>query len=256
MAAKQPKSGVAVSARNFTRLVIDPAFSYTSNRMQIEILPSLLAADLARLGEELRRTAESGADAVHIDVMDAHFVPNLSYGPDIVALARAAAPGLRRHVHLMMTRPDLYIDAFADAGAETLQIHVECDADVHAALAHIARRGVKPAIALNPETPAQAVLPYLGETREILVMTVHPGRGGQRFIEDCLPKISAVRRMAGEDATVMVDGGVNMETAAAAAAAGANAFVAGTFLYKTGDMRRAVTELRENCRKNHAADPR
>ena len=235
-------------------LVMRGAFPYTLPCMQIQILPSLLAADLGRLGDELRRTEASGADAVHLDVMDAHFVPNLSYGPDVVALSRATVPGLYRHVHLMMTRPDRYVDAFAAAGAQTIQVHVEADADVHATIARIAAAGAKPAIVLNPETPAHAAAPYIGETDEILVMTVHPGRGGQKFIEECLPKIAAVRRMAGDGATVMVDGGVNASTAALAAAAGANAFVAGSYLFGRGDMKAAVAELRETCRKSHAAE--
>ena len=222
--------------------------------MQIQILPSLLAADLGRLGDELRRTEASGADAVHLDVMDAHFVPNLSYGPDVVALSRAAVPGLYRHVHLMMTRPDLYVDAFAAAGAQTVQVHVEADVDVHETLAKIAAAGAKPAIVLNPETPAQAAAPYLGETDEILVMTVHPGRGGQKFIEECLPKVAAVRRMAGGGATVMVDGGVNAATAALAAEAGASAFVAGSHLFRQEDMKAAVAELRETCRRRYGAE--
>ncbi len=229
-------------------------FFLYSLRMEIKILPSLLAADLARLGEEISRAADSGADALHLDIMDAHFVPNLSYSPEISALSRRVAPGFFRHVHLMMTRPDLYIDAFAEAGAQTIQIHAESDMDVHAALAAIEARGIKSAVAVNPETPASAVFPYLGETSEILVMTVHPGRGGQKFIEECLPKISAIRRAAPEGTSIMVDGGVNRETAALAARAGADAFVAGSYLFKQQDMRAAVADLRETCRKEYGTD--
>ena len=216
--------------------------------MRIEILPSLLAADFGRLADEIARAAGSGADALHLDVMDAHFVPNLSFGPDVVALSRRVAPSFHRHVHLMMTRPDLYIEPFARAGAETIQIHVEADCDVHDALSRIRALGLRAAIVLNPETPSEAVFPYLKEIDELLVMTVHPGYGGQSFIEDCLPKISAIRRRASQiglgDLDIMVDGGVSDATAPLAAAAGANQFVAGSHLFKQADMAAAVSALR------------
>ncbi len=214
--------------------------------MQIQILPSLLAADFGILGAEISRVAKSGAEALHIDVMDAHFVPNLSFGPDVVALARRVEPDLYRNVHLMMTRPDLYLEPFAKAGAQTIQIHVEADCDIHAGLARIRALGLRPALVLNPETPADAVFPYLGECDELLVMTVHPGYGGQAFIADCLPKIAALRRRAPE-LDIMVDGGVNAETAVLAARAGANQFVAGSYLFKMADMGPAVSALRASC---------
>lgn len=214
--------------------------------MTVQILPSLLAADFGRLADEIRRAEASGADALHLDVMDAHFVPNLSFGPDVVALSRRVAPAFFRHVHLMMTRPDLYLEKFASAGAQTIQIHVEADCDVHAELARIRALAVRPAIALNPETPAEAVFPYLRECDEVLVMTVHPGYGGQKFIADCLPKVSAIRARA-PHLDVMVDGGVNSETAVAAARAGANRFVAGSHLFRQADMAAAVAAMRADC---------
>lgn len=217
-----------------------------ASAMTVQILPSLLAADFGRLADEIRRAEASGADALHLDVMDAHFVPNLSFGPDVVALSRRVAPAFFRHVHLMMTRPDLYLEKFASAGAQTIQIHVEADCDVHAELARIRALGVRPALALNPETPAEAVFPYLRECDEILVMTVHPGYGGQKFIADCLPKVSAIRARA-PHLDVMVDGGVNSETAVRAARAGANQFVAGSHLFKQADMAAAVASLRADC---------
>ena len=216
--------------------------------MQIQILPSLLAADFGILGAEISRVAKSGAEALHIDVMDAHFVPNLSFGPDVVALARRVEPDLYRNVHLMMTRPDLYLEPFAKAGAQTIQIHVEADCDIHHELARIRAMGIRPGLVLNPETPVELVLPYLKACDELLVMTVHPGYGGQKFISECLPKITAVRkRMPRLD--VMVDGGVNAETAVLAAQAGANQFVAGSYLFKQTDMKAAVEGLREGMRK-------
>ncbi len=217
--------------------------------MKIQILPSLLAADFGCLASEIKRAAASGADALHLDVMDAHFVPNLSFGPDVVALARRVAPDFYRHVHLMMTRPDLYLDAFAKAGAQTLQIHVEADCDLHVELRRIRALGIRPAIVINPATPASAVFPYLRECDEVLVMTVNPGYGGQSFIAECLPKIAAIRaeavRLGRVDFDLMVDGGINAETAVLAAQAGANQFVAGSYLFKFADMRQGVEDLRQ-----------
>ena len=209
----------------------------------MHILPSLLAADFGRLADEILRAEASGADALHLDVMDAHFVPNLSFGPDVVALAKRVAPGFYRNVHLMMSRPDLYLEAFAKAGAQTIQVHVEADCDLHRELRRIREMGLRNAIVLNPETPFERVVPYLGEVDEALVMTVHPGYGGQKFIDDCLPKIAALRA-ACPDLDVMVDGGINAETALQAAKAGANMFVAGSYLFCQTDMRAAVADMR------------
>ena len=214
--------------------------------MDIQILPSLLAADHGMLAAEISRASRSGADALHIDIMDAHFVPNLSYGPDVVALCRRVEPSFYRHVHLMMTRPDLYLKAFADAGAQTIQIHVEADCDLHVELPHIRELGARPAIVLNPETPIEAVFPYLAMCDEVLVMTVHPGYGGQTFITDCLPKIAALRARAPR-IDIMVDGGINASTALDAVRAGANRLVAGSFLFGQADMASAVSSLRAVC---------
>ncbi len=214
--------------------------------MVFQVLPSLLAADYGSLAEEIRRAEASGADALHLDIMDAHFVPNLSFGPDVVALSRRVAPSFFRHVHLMLTRPDLYIEPFAEAGAQTIQIHVEADCDLHVELPRIRALGLRAALALNPETPATAVFPYLDLCDEVLVMTVHPGYGGQSFIADCLPKITAIRRRA-PDLDIMVDGGINAETARLAAQAGANQLVAGSYLFKQSDMAAAVAALRQDC---------
>ena len=214
--------------------------------MKIEILPSLLAADFGRLGDEIRRAEASGAEALHLDIMDAHFVPNLSFGPDVVALAKRTSPGFFRNVHLMMSRPDLYLGKFADAGAQTIQIHVEADCDLHTELRRIREMGLKNAIVLNPETPVERLEPYLGEIDEALVMTVHPGYGGQSFIAECLPKVTWLRaRNPALD--IMVDGGINAETAVLAARAGANRFVAGSYLFKQRDMKLAVEDLRMKC---------
>ena len=209
------------------------------------ILPSLLAADFARLGEEILRAEASSADALHLDIMDPHFVPNISFGPDVVALAKRIAPGFYRNVHLMMSRPDLYLERFAAAGAQTLQIHVESDCDLHTELRRIRALGVKNAIVLNPETPVERLNPYLDEIDEALVMTVHPGYGGQKFIEECLSKVVWLRKRRPE-LDIMIDGGGNAETIPLSCRAGANMFVAGSFLFRQPDMKAAVESLRRS----------
>lgn len=211
--------------------------------MKLQVLPSLLAADFGRLSDEILRAEASGADALHLDIMDPTFVPNLSFGPDVVALARRTAPAFYRNVHLMMNRPDLYLEAFAKAGAQTIQVHIEADCDLHVELRRIRELGLRNAIVVNPETPVERLAPYLGEVDEALVMTVHPGYGGQKFIDACLPKVAWLReRCPGLD--IMVDGGVNAETALRAFAAGANQFVAGSYLFAQKDMASAVADMR------------
>jgi len=214
--------------------------------MRVEILPSLLAADFGHLADEIVRAEASGAEALHLDIMDAHFVPNLSFGPDVVALAKKTTPSFYRNVHLMMSRPDLYLEAFAKAGAQTIQIHVEADCDLHTELRRIRQMGLKNAIVLNPETPVERLEPYLNEIDEALVMTVHPGYGGQKFIAECLPKVTWLRERC-PNLDIMVDGGVNAETAVLAAKAGANQFVAGSYLFKQSDMKAAVADMRKSC---------
>ncbi len=211
--------------------------------MKLQILPSILAADYGHLADEILRAEAAGADALHLDMMDPSFVPNMSFGPDIVSLARKVAPGFYRHVHLMMRRPDLYLEDFAKAGAQTIQVHIEADCDLHTELKRIRAMGVKPALVINPETPVERLAPYLGEADEVLVMTVHPGRGGQKFMAGCLPKISWLRsRRPGLD--IMIDGGANAETVPIAFKAGANQFVSGSYLFGKADMKAAIDDLR------------
>lgn len=213
--------------------------------MRIEILPSLLAADFGHLADDILRAEASGAEALHLDIMDAHFVPNLSFGPDVVKLSSKVAPNFYRNVHLMMTNPEKYLEAFKSAGAQTIQIHVEASCDIHAELKRIREMGLKNALAINPETPVEALYPYLDEVDEVLVMTVHPGYGGQKFIAECLSKVTEVRKRK-PDLDIMVDGGVNGETAIEANKAGANQFVAGSYLFKQTDMKAAVDDMRRN----------
>lgn len=211
--------------------------------MKTEILPSLLAADYGHLADDILRAQASGAEALHIDIMDPTFVPNMSFGPDIVALCRKVAPDFYRNVHLMMNRPDLYLEAFAKAGAQTIQIHIEADCDLHVELKRIRALGCKAAVVLNPETSVEILYPYLDEVDEALVMTVHPGYGGQKFIAECLPKVTWLRAQR-PALDIMIDGGGNAETIPLAYKAGANQFVAGSYLYKQADMKAAVTALK------------
>ena len=204
-----------------------------------------MAADFGSLACEIKRAEDSGADQLHLDIMDGHFVPNLSFGPDVVALAARTAPSFYRNVHLMMTRPDLYVEKFHAAGAQTLQIHVEADCDISATLAKIRELGMRNAIVINPETPVEALEPYLDSVDEVLVMTVHPGYGGQKFIAECLSKVSRIRSLKPK-LDIMVDGGVNGETARSAIAAGANMLVAGSYLFAKADMKAAVEDMRRN----------
>ncbi len=219
--------------------------------MKVQILPSLLAADFGRLAEEINRVVVSGADALHLDIMDAHFVPNLSFGPDVAALARRVEPELERNVHLMMTRPDLYLSRFIEAGAQTLQIHVEAECDIWQALREIRRLGSRSGLVLRPQTPPEVIYPYLDLCDEVLFMTVNPGYGGQSFMAEVLPDIRRLRRYAiaqgRQELDIMVDGGINYETAVLCAGHGANQFVAGSFMFRQSDMAGAVERMRREC---------
>jgi ribulose-phosphate 3-epimerase len=217
--------------------------------MEMTILPSLLAADFGRLADECRRVAASGADMLHLDVMDAHFVPNLSFGPDVAVMAHRTVPGLPLNVHLMMTHPDRYAPRFIEAGAATVQIHVEAECDVGATLREIRAKKVRAGVVIKPKTPAESVFPFLPLVDEVLVMTVEPGYGGQSFMAGMMPKVAAIRaeadRRGQPGLMLMVDGGINAATAATCAAHGANAFVAGSALFRLPDMAAGVAEMRQ-----------
>ena len=212
----------------------------------VMIAPSILSADFAALGEGVRQAADGGADWIHVDVMDGHFVPNLSFGPDVVASIRRAVE-MPLDVHLKLTHPDRFVKRFVDAGANSISIHIEASCDVNATLTAIRTRGLLAGLVLKPATQANALRPYLGNFDYVLCMTVEPGYGGQTFMADMLPKIRQIRQMsdaAAEPFPIMVDGGIGTETAARCAAAGATQFVAGHSLYSAPDMAAAITAMR------------
>ena len=219
-------------------------------KKNIMIMPSLLAGDFGNLEASARKAEACGADALHMDIMDAHFVPNLSMGPDVVKMARRCL-GIPLNVHLMMTHPHLYVRQFIEAGAATLLIHVESRCDISATLRRIRELGAVPGLAINPETPASALFPWLDEIGEVLFMTVHPGFGGQKFMGEVVPGIAELcGRLAGmgqarfQAVDIAVDGGIDLRTVEAVAAAGANAFVAGNALYTAQDMARDAELMR------------
>jgi ribulose-phosphate 3-epimerase len=213
----------------------------------VEISASVLNADFARLGDEVRRAVEGGVDSIHLDVMDGHFVDNITMGPVVVEALRPHAT-LPFHTHLMISDPRAYIRAFAEAGSDVIVFHVEADDDPPAVIEAIRASGRAPGIALNPDTPAEAVLPYLDAVELLLVMTVQPGWGGQPFREDVLPKMAALRdeiARRGLDLPIGVDGGVNRETIGRARRAGGTVMVAGSALYRhPGDLAPVVADLR------------
>jgi len=210
------------------------------------IAPSLLAADFARLGEEARAVEQAGADWLHLDVMDGHFVPNITFGPLVVKALRAHT-SLPMDVHLMIAPADPYIAAFAEAGADNISVHPESGPHLHRTLQLIRSLGKKAGVVLNPATPVQAVENVLDLTDIITVMTVNPGFGGQAFLESQLTKITRLREMiddSGRDIILQIDGGITAKTAPLVLQAGADCLIAGTAVYGAPDYAAAVAALR------------
>ena len=211
-----------------------------------KIAPSILAADYATFASELKRIEETSAEYVHIDIMDGQFVPNITFGADVVASMRKHSK-LVFDCHLMVVNPERFVDAFAQAGADIMTVHAESTLHIHGALQKIKKAGMKAGVVINPGTPVSAIEPVLSLVDQVLIMTVNPGFGGQAFIPEMLEKVQKVAKIRDEkgyDFDIEVDGGVDNKTIKACYQAGANVFVAGSYLFKASDLTAQVETLR------------
>jgi ribulose-phosphate 3-epimerase len=212
----------------------------------VKIAPSILSADFSKLGEEILAVEKGGADYIHIDVMDGHFVPNITIGPLIVDAIRPITK-LPLDVHLMIENPDQYIEAFAKAGADYITVHVEASRHLHRTIQNIKSYGIKAGVVLNPATPVESIQHVIADIDMVLLMSVNPGFGGQKFIPEVLPKIRKVKEMAdqkGLEIEIEIDGGVNSETAKLCMEAGATVLVAGSAIYNEEDYAKAISLIR------------
>ncbi|MGF2615605.1 ribulose-phosphate 3-epimerase [Rossellomorea vietnamensis] len=213
----------------------------------VKIAPSILSADFANLANEIKDVEAGGADYIHVDVMDGHFVPNITLGPMIVDAIRPVTT-LPLDVHLMIANPDQYIEAFADAGSDYITVHAEATPHLHRTIQLIKSKGIKAGAVLNPGTSVEMIKHVIADLDMVLLMTVNPGFGGQSFIQSVVPKIREVRELAEQynpSLEIEVDGGINTETAKLCADAGADVFVAGSSIYKQQDRKSAIMAIRK-----------
>jgi ribulose-phosphate 3-epimerase len=216
-----------------------------------KIAPSILSADFTRLGDEIRDVERAGADYIHVDVMDGHYVPNITIGPMIVEAVKRSTR-LPLDVHLMISNPDQYIDVFRQSGADIITIHAEAVDHLHRSVQSIKEVGARAGVSLNPATPLQPVEYVLGELDMVLLMTVNPGFGGQEFIHEVIPKIKRLREMINErglNTEIEVDGGINLDTIGIVSAAGANIFVAGSAIFHSKDYSKTIGMMRDRIKK-------
>jgi ribulose-phosphate 3-epimerase len=225
--------------------------------MSVRLAPSILSADFAHLGRDIAAAERGGADLIHVDVMDGHFVPNITIGPPVVKAIRRVA-NVPLDVHLMIEDPDRYLDAFIDAGASMVSVHVEVLPHLHRSIQAIKKRGAQAGVVLNPSTPVVTLENVAADVDYVLIMSVNPGFGGQAFIPRSLDKIRAVRALldgAGNAAPIEVDGGVDLHTVSAVVTAGADMLVAGQAIFGTSDAEAAARELRAAAVTAHALRP-
>jgi ribulose-phosphate 3-epimerase len=210
----------------------------------IRIAPSILSADFAKLGSEISEVEQAGAEMVHLDVMDGHFVPNLTIGPPVISKIRKCTE-LFFDAHLMISEPARYAESFIQAGVDHLTFHIEVEPEPQQLIDKLHKSGISAGLCLNPETPVEKIAPYIKLCDMILVMTVHPGFGGQKFISEAAEKIPHIRELAGDEVRIEVDGGISAETAGEVVSYGADTLVAGNAIFGKDDRKKAINDIKK-----------